>query len=244
MDKATQHGSIQLLKKDIKEKNLQRFYIFYGEETFLLQHYFMQIKKQLIDELTESFNFHKFTVENFSVQAFANAVDNLPMMTEATLVWVDEIDLFRMGEDDRERMIAVFRDIPDYCTVIFTYNTTPWNPDKRLQKLMAAINDTATIVNFEKQEQRDLVAWIARHFAAEGKRISNYLCVYLIELTGGTMTALAGEISKICAYSESDEIVQADIDAVVEPVLDAVAFQITNFLSQGRKQKSFLVHHF
>ncbi len=234
MDKSAQHGSIQLLKRDIKEKKLQRLYIFHGEETFLLQHYFGQIKKQLIDELTESFNFHKFTVENFSVQAFANAVDNLPMMAEATLVWVDEIDLFRMPEDERERMIAVFRDIPDYCTVIFTYNTTPWNPDKRLQKLMTAINDTATIVNFEKQEQRDLVAWIARHFAAEGKRISNYLCVYLIELTGGTMTALAGEISKICAYSEADEIVQTDIDAVVEPVLDAVAFQITNFLSQGQ----------
>ena len=234
MDKSSQHGSIQLLKRDIKEKKLQRLYIFHGEETFLLQHYFGQIKKQLIDELTESFNFHKFTVENFSVQAFANAVDNLPMMAEATLVWVDEIDLFRMPEDERERMIAVFRDIPDYCTVIFTYNTTPWNPDKRLQKLMTAINDTATIVNFEKQEQRDLVAWIARHFAAEGKRISNYLCVYLIELTGGTMTALAGEISKICAYSEADEIVQTDIDAVVEPVLDAVAFQITNFLSQGQ----------
>ena len=234
MDKSAQHGSIQLLKRDIKEKKLQRLYIFHGEETFLLQHYFGQIKKQLIDELTESFNFHKFTVENFSVQAFANAVDNLPMMAEATLVWVDEIDLFRMPEDERERMIAVFRDIPDYCTVIFTYNTTPWNPDKRLQKLMTAINDTAMIVNFEKQEQRDLVAWIARHFAAEGKRISNYLCVYLIELTGGTMTALAGEISKICAYSEADEIVQTDIDAVVEPVLDAVAFQITNFLSQGQ----------
>lgn len=240
MDKSAQHGSIQLLKKDIKEKKLQRFYIFHGEETFLLQHYFGQIKKQLIDELTESFNFHKFTVENFSVQAFANAVDNLPMMAEATLVWVDEIDLFRMPEDERERMIAVFRDIPDYCTVIFTYNTTPWNPDKRLQKLMTAINDTATIVNFEKQEQRDLVAWIARHFAAEGKRISNYLCAYLIELTGGTMTALAGEISKICAYSEADEIVQTDIDAVVEPVLDAVAFQITNFLSQGQHAAALL----
>lgn len=234
MDKDTQHGSIQLLKKDIKEKNLRRFYIFHGEETFLLQHYLGQIKKLLIDELTESFNFHKFTVESFTVQGFANAVDNLPMMAETTFVWVDEIDLFRMPEEDRERMIAVFRDIPEYCTVVFTYNTTPWNPDKRQQKLMTALNETAAVVNFEKQDQKDLVAWIARHFAAEGKRISNYLCVYLIELTGGTMTALAGEISKICAYSEADEIVQADIDAVVEPVLDAVVFQITNFLSQGQ----------
>ena len=233
MERDTQHSSLQLLKKAIKEKTLGRLYVFHGEETFLLQHYLEQIKKLLIDPLTESFNFHKFTVENFTVQEFANAVDNLPMMADATFVWVDEIDVFKLPEADRERLVELFRDIPEYCTVVFTYNTTAWSPDKRQQKLMGAINDVATVVNFEKQEQRDLVAWIARHFAAEGKRISNYLCVYLIELTGGTMTALAGEISKVCAYSQADEIVQADIDAVVEPVLDAEVFNMTNQLSNG-----------
>ena len=47
------------------------------------------------------------------------------------------------------------------------------------------------------------------------------------------MTALSGEISKICAYSGADTIVRSDIDAVVEPVLDAVVFQMTDLLSQG-----------
>ena len=59
------------------------------------------------------------------------------------------------------------------------------------------------------------------------------MCVYLIDLTDGTMTSLAGEISKICAYSGSDEIHRSDIDAVTEPVLDAVVFQMTDLLSQG-----------
>ena len=47
------------------------------------------------------------------------------------------------------------------------------------------------------------------------------------------MTALAGEIDKICAYSGADRIVKSDIDAVVEPVLDAVVFQMTDLLGQG-----------
>ena len=47
------------------------------------------------------------------------------------------------------------------------------------------------------------------------------------------MTALSGEISKICAYSGAEEIRKPDIDAVVEPVLDAVVFQMTDQLSQG-----------
>ena len=90
------------------------------------------------------------------------------------------------------------------------------------------------LVEFEKQSQRDLISWISRHFASNGKRITNDLCTYLIDITGGTMTALSGEISKICAYSGADEIKKTDIDAVVEPVLDAVVFQMTDLLGEGK----------
>ena len=41
-------------------------------------------------------------------------------------------------------------------------------------------------------------------------------------------------IDKICAYSGANEIRKTDIDAVTEPVLDAVVFQMTDMLSAGR----------
>jgi DNA polymerase-3 subunit delta len=128
----------------------------------------------------------------------------------------------------------VLSDIPDYCTVVFTYETVGWKPDKRLKKLWEAIDQNGAIVEFAKQDQRDLVAWVTRHFAAHKKRIATDLCIYLIDITGGTMTALSGEIDKICAYSGADEIKRTDIDAVTEPVLDAVVFQMTDLLSAGR----------
>ena len=114
------------------------------------------------------------------------------MIAEHTLVQVDDIDLFKLGEADRTKMTEILSDIPDYCTVIFTYLTVSWKPDKRLKKLWEAVDKNANVVEFAKQDQRDLVAWITRHFAARSKRISNDLCVYLIDITGGTMTSLAG----------------------------------------------------
>ena len=90
------------------------------------------------------------------------------------------------------------------------------------------------MVEVAKQDQRELIAWVTRHFAAQNKRISTDLCAYLIDITGGTMTALSGEIDKICAYSGANEIQKSDIDAVTEPVLDAVVFQMTDQLSAGR----------
>jgi len=227
-------SQLQALKTSIKEKKPERLYIFHGEEVFLLHHYLQRLKDLLIDDLTESFNYHRLTNETFDVQTFADAVENIPMMAEFSMVQVDDIDLFKLSEDARNKMAEVLSDIPEYCTVVFTYETVAWKPDKRLKKLYAAVDENAAVVEFPKQEQRDLVSWITRHFLNRQKRITPELCVYLIELTGGTMTALSGEIDKICAYSGADAICKADIDAVVEPVLDAVVFQMTDLLSAGR----------
>jgi len=165
-------GNLQELKTQLKNKDLGRLYIFHGEEVFLLHHYLEQMKKQLLDALTESFNFHRMNSETFDLQTFADAVENLPMMAEHTMVQVDEVDLFKLGESDRNKMAEILADIPDYCTVVFTYETTPWKPDKRLKKLWEAIDGAGRIVEFAKQNQKDLAAWGTREFYAAGKRVS------------------------------------------------------------------------
>ena len=222
------------LKTAIKNKALERLYFFHGEEVFLLHHYLDQMERKTIDELTWDFNFHRFNQETFSVQAFSDAVEALPMMAEATFVEADEIDLFKMAESDRDKMISILSDVPEYCTGVFTYETVEWKPDKRQKKLWEAIEKNGCIVEFSKQSQRELISWVGRHFSALGKRISTDLCAYLIDITGGTMTALQSEIQKIAAYSGADEICRADIDAVTEPVLDAVVFQMTDLLGSGQ----------
>ncbi len=227
-------STLQELKTAIKEKNPGRLYIFYGEETFLLNHYLSQLKKLLIDDLTESFNYHRLNSETFDIQAFADSVENLPMMAQATMVHVDDIDIFKLPEPDRNKIGEILSNIPEYCTVVFTYETVAWKPDKRLKKYYDTLIENARIVEFPKQEHRDLIAWITRHFLANQKRISTDLCAYLIEITDGTMTSLTGEIKKICAYSGAEEICRQDIDAVVEPVLDALVFQMTDLLGQKR----------
>lgn len=238
--KMTPDDGFKRLKMDLKQRSLGRLYIFHGEETFLLHRYLEQIQKLLLDPLTESFNFHRMNSETFTADSFMNAVENLPMMAEYTLVQVDDVDLFKLGEDARNKIIEVFTGIPDYCTVVFTYIAAPWKPDKRQRKLWEAVEQHAAIVEFDKQSQHDLIAWVGRHFAANGKRIPNDLCAYLIDITGGTMTDLAGEIEKISAYSGTEEIRKSDIDAVTEPVLDAVVFQMTDLLSAGRYDEALV----
>lgn len=229
--------ALQMLKAAIRSKQPGNFYVFHGEETFLLQHYLGQLHRVILDELTESFNYHRFNSENFDLRDFADAVENLPMMAERTMVQVDDIDLFKLPEDSRNKVLDVLADIPEYCTLVFVYETVEFKADKRQKKLWEIVSQ-AQIVEFAKQSQRDLVSWITRHFAARGKYISQDLCLYLLELTDGTMTSLKSEIEKIAAFSGAESICRADIDAVTEPVLDAVVFRMTDYLGAKEYAKA------
>jgi len=223
----------EILKADLKNKQPGRFYIFHGEENYLRSHYLGLLKKQILSGPAEDFNFHRFTQENMNLDALQDAVEAIPMMAERSMIQVDDYDLFKLNESDRERMVGILSDLPDYCCLVFYYETVEFSPDKRQKKLWGVISSNATIAEFEKQQGRELVAWIRRHFMRQKKDIDDRLAQYLIYITGGTMTALASEIEKICSYAEGQIIQRTDIDAVVEPVLDAIVFNITDAITEG-----------
>ncbi len=71
-----------------------------------------------------------------------------------------------------------------------------YKPNGQLRKLSETLKKHAQVLEFQKPSERELCTWIARHFRAEGKLISDKLASYLIFLTGGGMTQLEGEIKK------------------------------------------------
>lgn len=233
MAKKADESAFQQLKQDLKNKSLGQCYIFWGEETYLLRHYCQQMKKKLVDSMTEEFNFHHFDQEHFAMEDLVTSVENLPMMAERTMVQVDDVDFFKLPEAQRDQLASLLEDLPEYCCLVFTFETVAYKPDKRLKKLYDAVERRARVVEFAKQNQRELTTWITRHFLSYQKSISPELCAYLIEITGGTMTALGGEIEKIASYCVGNVVRKSDIDAVTEPVLDAVVFQMTDAIGAG-----------
>ncbi len=228
------------LKKDLKNKSLGRFYIIFGEEDYLCRYYHEEIKKQLLDDLTADFNYHRLTNENFSVNLLAESMEAIPMMADRSVIEINEVDLFGLNEDDMHSVMGLLEDIPEYCCLVMIY--VDFKPDKR-KKLWKTLEKTSVMAEFGYQDEADLRPWIVRHFKNFKKQISVDLCRYLLDLTGGSMTRLAAEIEKICNYSGAETIVRADIEAVVEPTLDAVVFDLTNAMAEQKFDRAFELLH-
>ena len=231
--KAAPDGALQALKAALRRGELHHLYIFHGEEAYLRTHYLSALRKKVLADGLEEFNLHRFDAQTMALGAFSDAVEAIPMMAEASFVQVDDVDIYQLNADDRERMAAILSDIPDYCYVVFVYDALKWKPDRRLRKLHAAVEQNAQIVAFAKQSEQELVSWAARHFLSYEKQITPALCRYLIVQCGADMSTMDSEISKIAAYATAPDITKADIDAVVEPVLDAVVFQLTDAIAAG-----------
>ena len=221
------------LKTALKTGDFARLYFFYGEERYLLEYYLSALRKKLVDGPLEDFNYRRLTPETVNVQSLRDAVEAMPMMAEKTMVQVDDYDPFAQDETTRTRLTELFSDLPDYCCLVFCYDTVPYSRSGKYKKLAEAIAQFGCEVEFPKQTAAELSDWITRHFRNYGKTISPDLCQYLIFVTGGTMTAMGMEIEKIACYSQAPAITKSDILAVVEPVLTAVMFDITDALAAG-----------
>lgn len=219
------------LKTDLKNRSLGRCYLICGEEDYLCRYYYGQLFRQLIDPMTEDFNFHRLTSENFSVRLLTDSLEALPMMAEKSLVQLDGVDLFSLKESEAEQLANILSDLPEYCCLVATGSDL--QIDKR-KKLWKTLEKVAVVAEFNYQDETELRPWIVRHFRASDKSISTDLCTYLLAQCGQSMTRLHAEIEKICAYCPSDTVSRADIDAVVEPTVDAMAFQLTDALAERK----------
>ena len=237
--KAAKNEAYQKLKTDLKEGNpLGNAYLFYGEESYLREYYLGEIRKRLIPAGFEEFNFHALEGKDLTAQSLTEMAEAMPMMAERTLIVVTDWDIYKLNEDQRERFIALLEDLPEYCCIVFVYDTVAYKQNKTVKKLCKAMDAHVTPIEFKAQDTSDLTAWIARRFKALGKQIDRQTAEYLIFLCGGLMTGLSQEIAKIGAYAKGEVITQRDIDAVADPVLSAEIFKMTDAVSQSDYNKA------
>lgn len=222
------------LKTDLKNGTTQRVYVFYGEETYLRQQYVEMLRKLLVPSGFEEFNYHRLNGVGLTVQELTEAVEAMPMMAQATLVTVTDMNLFGLEEAQRSAVIELLSDFPDYCTLVFIYDEIPYKRDGKMKKLTAALDRFVHEVAFCQQNQQQLYRWISKHFQAVGHEIDPTVAEHLTFTCGTLMTGLASEIEKIGAYAKHKNITVADIDAVADPVLDARIFDMTNQITAGK----------
>ena len=219
-------------RADLAADTLGTAYVFYGEESYLREYYLSEMRKHLVGGF-ESFNYHRVEGKALTVQALAEMAEAMPMMSPRTMVQVIDWDVYKLNEEQRNGLIALLEDFPEYCCLVLVYDQVEYKPNKVYKKLYAAMEKYVRAVKFEEQSQNEILKWVSRRFKATGHSIDVPAAEHLLFTCGCLMNDLIPEIEKIGAYAKGERITKADIDAVAAPVLEAQVFEMTNAVAKG-----------
>lgn len=214
---------------ELKTSGPKRLYLIYGEEAYLSEQVFSEIKKLCLTDEHDDFSYRRLTERDFSSVTLSEAVDSVPFLSERSLVEIRGIDLNKASEPDE--LIRILSDIPDYCTVVFMCGTE-FEPDKRL-KLYKVFAKNGKEIKTTAQSGDMLIRWIVKRFAAHGKRIDMAAAQRLITVSGDLMSRLIPEIDKVAAFSKGDAVTVDDVNAVAHHIPDAVVFDMTDRMANG-----------
>ena len=240
------------LMKDIKTRNLNNIYLFFGEEFLLSKMMLEHLTKALIKPEFEQFNFHTLQGKSSSVEEIINACETLPFMDDARLVIVSECPLLNgssnVSTKEVDHLCSYLDHIPATTFIVFTSKKI----DKK-RKLTKAIIKYGALVEYKKLDKRDLSKWIAKRLQLEGKSIEENALQFFIESTDYlnrdskvNLSDIDNEIKKLLAYTVDKVAVRIDdVEGSVAVNMDTNIFKMldlvgTKSVGQGLKLLNIL----
>lgn len=228
---------MKVLKENIKNKNFAKCYLLFGEENYLKKYYEHKLKNAIVSDNMDMMNTNVFEGKSISIDTIINASNTLPFMCEKRLVLIKFSELFQNGrKEDSDKMKGYLADIPNSTCIIFIEE----NVDKR-NKLYKTIQKEGYIAELKSPKESDLIVWIQKTFKKYNIDIETKIAIYMLRNVGTDMDLLEGEIQKLIAYKNNENIInQTDIDIVCTKSLETKIFDMLDAI--GNKNLSIALN--
>ena len=215
------------LKQEKLDKNVL---LFYGEEAFLKSHCKEELLKRIMPDVMPEFNVISFDGRKYDLKAVEEAIEALPVMAETKVILFRNSMIFTINgrdaatKDYKEFWEKRLTDIPEDVYIIFDEDKI----DKRSALYKKLVKQDA-FAEFSYLTPNKMINWTVALFKTMGKVISPHEAKYLLEISNEGMLFIKREAEKIAAYTQDKiDVLRADIDAVVVPVLENKVFDMVD----------------
>ena len=220
------------IEDELKNNQISRFQLLYGEERYMVQYY----RNQLIEKLSnpdDEMN-RTFFRDKPEPSQIAEAAQILPFFAENRLIVVEDSGYFKSSSD----MADYVESFPETTYIIFVEREI----DKR-NRLFKWINKNGCVTECTRQPEHMLKRWIAGYMKKAGKGISTKGAERLIERVGTDMEMLSNELEKCIGYvGESKLIDVPEVDAICSGVTVSKMFDMIDAVALGEKNRAMKLY--
>lgn len=233
------------IMQDIKKNNINKVYLFYGEEDYLIDNTVKYIKNKNIGKNLEYLNYTLLDSDDIVMDDIYNACETLPFMSEKKMVVVKDLGIFaskkkddkndedkNINKDDFGEMLSDYiLTLEEYVILVFVERINKIDSRKKLVK---NIKKVGSVLEFKKLRGKELDNCVEKFFIERNKKISRANISYFIQNSSyleynanKTLYDLENEIIKLCNYSgDKQEITKDDIDRVSSRFLQNNVFKL------------------
>lgn len=220
--------SEQVLKANLKNKNILSTYMIFGEDTYLKKLYVDKLISATVDK-DDEFNFMKFESE-CSLQEVYDAKEQYPMMAEKKCVLLTDYDFENCQKSDFEKLTELLSTPTDTTVFILWCNNLSVDEKRsdKLKKLVAATERGGGMaVSLNHRTREELVRVLNDGAKKRGAEFAQGAAAYLIETSSEDITVLLSELEKLCAYVGGGTITRATVDLICVKSVDASVYNLT-----------------
>ena len=235
------------LKLKLKSGELSGIYILAGEEDYLIRYYLRAIRQAVApDEAFAVFNNPTFDGEDIDFDEIIEAVKSPPMMSDTKLVEWRHANLSSLQEGEItafEELVTLMADYP-YATVVITAgDTLDFGTAKRPSAFVKRFDGKIGILRFEKSTEKQLYAWLKKHFESLGVGVTLDTVRELVFRSGKSMDVLIGEVEKLSALALSRSrtlVTPEDVNEVASSTPECDTFALSNAIIDRSKRGAYL----
>jgi DNA polymerase-3 subunit delta len=232
---------LEKLRQQIKAEDIQPFYLFFGDETFLLEKAVEAIRKRVLKDSERGFNETVLDLEKSSIENVVLSAKELSFdFTRRVLIVKNarissSVAKDTIKEQDESALLKLFSSDPA-AVVIFIADEF----DKR-RKIAKLFLEKTTVVEFARLQAEELTAWIKRRFKELGTTIEPQALSQLIGLVGNSLRELNLECEKlaIASYSQNKTVTLELVNKLVADSRTPETFEIADCLLEKNATKAF-----
>ena len=223
-------------KKDLKQEKLHSIYLFYGEETYLLESAVKKIKKSF-GELILGINYIQINETN--IENLISDIETPAFGYNKKLIIVKNAGLFKKdkkgmpkGKSDLSNKIAKYieenaKQLEETIVLIFI------EEDITKNDLLKEIEKNGEVCNFEKLKPIEIKKRIKNICNMYEVEIDDKTLQTFIETCGTNMQVLINEIRKLIEYAgKGGKITEEAIEKLATKEFDSVIFDLTDNLGK------------
>lgn len=229
--------------EEIKNGSIANLYLFYGEEAYKRRYYKELLKKAVAGGNT--MNLSEYEGKDIDWQAVYDTSQTLPFFAEKRLLIVENCGRFKAGKNSGEEgetaektgspdlLEKIIGSVPETtCLAFFEENAAK---NKRIFKLIAK---NGTVCECKADTEEVLINWMARGFAAAGKKVRKSTLELLTGRVGLDYDLLRREVEKLISYVGDREVVEdADVLAISSEMTESRIFDMLQAMCEKNTRK-------